>query len=98
MSYNNAHITRLADLKKSMQTVNSRLGTLSARMDAQVTASTDSEANYAAELVDARVDEWGNPHGSAGSAFRYGLERLQRQINELAVAVLEIEALVGNTN
>ena len=98
MAYNINHITRVADLKKSMQAVNSQLGTLSARMDAQVTASTDSDADYAAELVDARIDEWRNPHGSAGACFRNGQEKLQRQINELAVAVLEIEALVGNTN
>lgn len=98
MSYNNNHITRIADLKKSMQAVYSQLGSLSARLDAQVTASTDSDADYAAELVDARVDEWGNPHGSAGSCFRNGQDRLQRQINELAVALLEIASLVGNTN
>lgn len=98
MSYNNSHIPDLAALKRSMQTVNSKLGTLSARIDAQVIAATDSDADYAAEVVDARVDEWGNPHGSAGSAFRNGQERLQRQINQVACAVLELASLIGNSN
>ena len=98
MSYNNSHIINLAELKQTSQVVNSQLDTLSARIDANVTASTDSNADYAAEVVDARVDECGNPHGSAGSAFRNGQERLQRQINQVACAVLELAALIGNSN
>ena len=73
---------------------------LSSRIDAQVTASTDSNADYAAEVVDGRIDTWGYEHASLGSNIRDGqrklalnLEILQWQINSLAEAVLEILAI-----
>lgn len=95
MSYNNEHITRISDLKLAVQNAKRKIDALSSRIDANVAASTDSDADYAAEVVDARVDEWGNLHESAGADFRYGQERLQRQINDLAVAQLEILALIA---
>ena len=96
MSYNNNHITRISDLKLALQNTKRKIDALSLRIDANVAASTDSNADYTAEVVDTRVDEWGNLHESAGANFRYGQERLQRQINDLAVAQLEILALIAN--
>lgn len=75
---------------------------LSARIDAQVKASTDSDADYAAEVVDGRVDIWGHEHGSLGANIREGQMRisvnqkiLQGQINSLAEAVLETLAIIS---
>ena len=67
---------------------------LNARIDAQVTASTDSDADYAAEVVDARADVWGNVQGSLGSNIRGGQERLSDAL-ELALTLLQgqIDAL-----
>ena len=36
------------------------LAVLDTRMDTQVTASTDSDADCAAEVIDARIDIWDN--------------------------------------
>lgn len=75
---------------------------LSSRIEAQVTASIDSDADYAADVVDGRVDTWGSKHGSLGSNIRYGQmkislnqEILQAQINSLAEAVLETLAIIS---
>lgn len=64
---------------------------------ANVTASTDSDADYAAELVDARIDSSGAAHNSAGANVRYWQgsltdknEVLQDQINELSEGYLEM--------
>lgn len=67
---------------------------LSSRIDAQVTASTDSDADYAAEVVDGRADAWGNVYGSLGSNIRGGQNRLSLAL-ELLQAVLQeqIDAL-----
>ena len=95
MSYNNNHVTRISDLKLAVQNAKRKIDALSSRIDEQVAASTDSDADYAAEVVDARIDEWGNLNTSLGANFRSGQERLQRQINDLAVAQLEILALLA---
>lgn len=68
---------------------------LSARIDAQVTASTDSNADYAAEVADARVDELGNLHGSAGTCFRDGMERMQQQVQMLSETCLEMLSMIA---
>lgn len=75
---------------------------LSSRIDAQVTASTDSDADYAAEVVDGRVDTGGTAHASLGANIRDGQlqisvnqEILQGQINSLAEAVLETLAIIS---
>ena len=67
---------------------------LSSRIDAQVTASTDSDADYAAEVADGRADAWGNVCGSLGSNIRGGQHRLSLAL-ELLQAVLQeqIDAL-----
>lgn len=81
---------------------------LDARMDAQVTASTDSDADYAAEVVDGRVDTWANEHNSLGANIRDGQSRIsqglqqvqeshQEQINQLAEALLEEATGVAET-
>ncbi len=94
MSYNNNHVTRIADLKLALQNTKNKLDVLSSRIDANVTASTASNSDYAAEVADTRADEWGNVHGSAGSCVRNGQARLQSQIDSLAAAYLEILALI----
>lgn len=75
---------------------------LSSRIDAQVTASTDSDADFAAEVADARVDSWGTEHACLGTNIREGQLRLsvrqdilQSQINSLAEAVLETLAIIS---
>lgn len=50
------------------------------RLDANVTASTDSKADYAAELVDTRVDSEGTTYPSAGEAIRSITAGLARKI------------------
>ena len=44
--------------------------TLKAQIDANVKASTDKNANYAQELVDARVDDAGKTYSTAGDNIR----------------------------
>ena len=82
------HIRKLGRLLKTTDEV------LSSRIDAQVTASTDSDADYAAEVADGRVDTWGNVCGSLGSNIRGGQNRLSLAL-ELLQAVLQeqIDAL-----
>ena len=71
-----------------------------ARYDISVTASTDADADYAAEVVDARVDAWANENPSLGTNIREGQirqtllikeakESHQKQLDDLAEARLE---------
>ena len=82
---------------------------LSARIDAQVTASTDSDADYAAEVADGRADAWGNVQGSLGSNIRDGQNRLsmaiellqtllQGQIDALAESRMENSLNIADAN
>ena len=98
-------IQTLAQLQKTADEV------LSSRIDIQVKASTDSDADYAAEVADGRA--WGETHGSLGTNIRDGQLRLslalsseevhrladnaslQGQINSLSEAVLEILAIIS---
>lgn len=50
--------------------LNSRMDTLDKRLDANVSASTDKNQDYAAEVVDARVDAHGHNFASLGAALR----------------------------
>lgn len=50
--------------------LNSRMDTMDKRLDANVSASTDKNKDYAAEVVDARVEENGYQYSSLGSAIR----------------------------
>ena len=60
-----------------------RMERIEARQDENVRASTESSADYAAELVDVRVDETGYTHYSAGAAFR-NLGQNRQMLNVLA--------------
>lgn len=51
-------------------TLNTRMDSMDARLDANVKASTDSSSDYAAEVVDARVDSEGKPLESLGKYLR----------------------------
>ena len=50
--------------------IESRMAVIEKRQDANVSASTDRNANYAAELVDARVSAMGSRYKSLGEAVR----------------------------
>ena len=107
MSYENNSLTTIGNVKSLAAKTKLRFdeldleqATLNSRMDAQVTASTTSYADYAAEVIDARVDTWANEQGSLGTNIRGGQSRLsdalellqtshQEQINLLAEARLE---------
>ena len=90
MAYDENSITTVGQLKNLAEKNKAEIDTLTlaqevldARMDAQVTASTDSDADYAAEVVDARVDIWANNHDSLGTNVRDGQQRIARvcQVN-----------------
>ena len=102
MSYDTDKLTRLLALKNFAQRVQSRMSAVESSLAANVTASTDSDADYAAELVDARIDSSGAAHASAGANVRYwqgslvdANEYLQEQINDLAEVYIEILAQIG---
>ena len=69
--------------KTEIDALELRQSTLDARMDAQVTASTDGDADYAAETVDGRVDYWGNTQGSLGTNIRNGQKRLAQELQQV---------------
>lgn len=50
--------------------LNTRMDGIDKRLDANVTASTDKDADYAAEVVDARVDDEENVYPSLGAHMR----------------------------
>ena len=50
--------------------LNSRMDGIDKRLDANVSASTDADADYAAEVVDARVDSNGETYASLGTHLR----------------------------
>ena len=101
MSYENNSLTTIGNVKSLAAKTKLRFdeldleqATLNSRMDAQVTASTDADADSA------RVDTWANELGSLGTNIRGGQSRLsdalellqtshQEQINLLAEARLE---------
>ena len=66
--------TKVSDAQNAMQKTEDAMNTaveqMNKRLDANVTASTDSKADYAAELVDVRVGQDGTMYPSAGEAIR----------------------------
>ena len=62
--------TKVSDAQNAMQKTEDAMNTaveqMNKRLDANVTASTDSKADYAAELVDVRVGQDGTVYPSAG--------------------------------
>ncbi len=100
MAYDEQHVTLTEHIKTAATAIRTEIQTLSARFDAQVTASTDADADYAAEVADGRVDTWGVEQGSLGANIREGQKRnsnavilnsevLQAQIDNLAQAILK---------
>lgn len=62
-------------------TLEQRMSVIEARQDANVRASTTPDADYAAELVDARVDDNSHTHSSLGANVRaIGKIRTQQDI------------------
>lgn len=60
--------------------LNTRMDQMETRLDANVSASTDSDADYAAEVVDARVDYLGKTWGSLGAMSRGLSERITEKV------------------
>ena len=86
-------IQDLAQLHKAAEEV------LSSRMDAQVTASTDSSADYAAEVADGRVDAWGETQGSLGTNIREGQLRLSLALSsEMVHRIADNDSLQRQIN
>lgn len=76
MSYDRTSTIQLSHFQNLAALVSTLLQVINSRFDANVTASTDSDADYATELVDGRVDTWGNTLGSLGANIRAGQLRL----------------------
>lgn len=55
---------------QSKSELNSRMDGIDKRLDANVSASTDTDADYAAEVVDARVDSNGVNYKTLGASLR----------------------------
>lgn len=89
MAFNNKNIALLAHLQDLAQRTDTLIQILNSRYDANVTASTDSNADYATEVVDARVDSQSNNLGSLGANIRNGQMLLQREIDTEAYARIE---------
>ena len=108
MAYVDDNLTTVGQLKKLVKKHKSDTDTLTlaqevldVRMDAQVTASTDADADYAAEVVDGRVDIWANTYDSLGANIRDGQQRITqglRQVQESHQAQIDdlAEALLGD--
>lgn len=67
-------------MKDTQNSMDAAVAQMNKRLDANVTASTDSKADYAAELVDTRVDSEGTTYPSAGKAIRSITAGLARKI------------------
>ena len=55
---------------------------MEARQDSNVTAATEDS-----EVIDARIDAWGNEHSSLGTGIRKGQQRLSDAIDELRASL-----------
>lgn len=101
MAYNNNSLTTVGQLKGSAEKAKAESdalwlaqSVLDARMNAQVTASTVADADYAAEVVDARVDMWANEQASLGGNIRGGQSRISDALNQAQTLLQEeIDAL-----
>ena len=116
MAYDDNSLTTVGQLRSSAEKTKTETDALSlaqavleARMDEQVTASTDADADYAAEVVDGRVDAWANEQASLGANIREGQSRnseavyqaqelLQGQIDALTEARLENTLNIADAN
>lgn len=68
---------KIDDLNETYLALRTQIQTLAARQDADITAATEDS-----EVIDARVDAWGNEHGSLGTNIREGQLRLEEAIND----------------
>ncbi|MCD7751004.1 MAG: hypothetical protein LUI10_04590 [Lachnospiraceae bacterium] len=75
-----------AAMNESREAMDNAVSVLTARLDANVAASTDSDNDYAAEVIDARIDELGNTYTSLGAAIRGIATRLDEDISEIAAS------------
>ena len=96
MPYGTEHLIRLEALKELAERTKSGLDTLSsferalrtqiqtleARQDADITTATEDS-----EIIDARVDSWGNEHASLGTNIRSGQIRLSEAVEELSASL-----------
>lgn len=62
--------SQVKEIRDGLSDAEKDINLLDTRFDNLVTASTDENADYAAEVVDARVDNAGEIHGSLGDAVR----------------------------
>ena len=102
MSYQDNNTTTVGQLKKVYAKNKTAQNILSSRMDAQVTASADTDADYAAEVVDGRVDAWANVQGSLGTNIRNGQIRLTELLTGMRTTFQvqiddEVNARIANT-
>jgi len=65
-------------MKKTEAKMDDSVDMLTKRLDANVTARTDKNADYAAELVDSRVDYMGQIHENVGTAIRKQVQGIYR--------------------
>ena len=89
MPYVTEHLTRLEHFKIFAVSVRTLIQALEARQDSDVTAATEDS-----EIIDARVDAWGNIQGSLGSNIRGGQSRLIEALRQAQSLLQEqIDAL-----
>ena len=75
-------------MKDTQSSMDAAVAQMNKRLDANVTASTDSKADYAAELVDTRVDSEGTTYPNAGEAIRSITAGLARKIVPAEMGIL----------
>ena len=104
MSYNKNSLVTVGQLQKTARkskeednALNLALDILEARMDTQVIASTDSDADYAAEVVDSRIDIWANSNPSLGVNIRDSQARLTHGLQQIQTSHQEQIDSLGET-
>ena len=77
MAFNKNSLTTVGQLNFLAEIIKRLDSVFAERINVQITTSTDSDADYAAEVADARVDTWANSHSSLGDNIRTGQFRLE---------------------
>ncbi len=73
-------------LSNSLDETDAEVATLKKQVAANVSASTDSDSDYAAEVADARVDHDGTTHSSLGEHIREVTGDMADDIEDLQIA------------